>query len=69
VGLPQGAATSPIMTNIVLKKGIYDRHQTIIGYADDGLKLQNILDNNPISLPSYGIYEKEGSGYVKRDGK
>jgi len=57
------------MTNIVLKPGLYDRHPTIVGYADDGLKLSDVLDGNPIDLPSHGIFEKEGSGWCKFDGK
>jgi len=69
VGLPQGAATSPIMTNIALKPGLYDRHATIVGYADDGLKLSDVIDGTPIDLPSHGIFEKEGSGWCKLNGQ
>jgi len=71
VGLPQGAATSPIFANIGLKKGLYDKHQLIVGYADDGIKLTNgidLLTSKPLSSPEHGIFEKEGSGYVKKDG-
>lgn len=69
VGVPQGAATSPIFANMVIAKAIYQRLSLIVGYADDGLKLSRkaLLDEG-ISSPEYGVFEKEGSSYVKKDG-
>jgi len=54
---------------MVIAKAIYQRLSLIVGYADDGLKLSRkaLLDEG-ISSPEYGVFEKEGSSYVKKDG-
>lgn len=54
---------------MVIAKAIYQRISLIIGYADDGLKLSGSASaNEEISQPEYGIFEKEGSSYIKKDG-
>jgi len=54
---------------MVIAKAIYQRISLIVGYADDGLKLSgSALKDEQISQPEYGIFEKEGSSYVKKDG-
>jgi len=56
VGLPQGAATSPVMSNIALKVAVYDRLKAVLGYADDGLYFSARSYPNPmISHPPAGV--------------
>lgn len=72
-GLPQGANTSPILTELVLDMWMrqmeWRNDGTSVFYADDGL----FMSNNKIRLkndPSRGIeIHKEKSGYVKYDGE
>jgi hypothetical protein len=71
VGLPQGAATSPVMSNIALKVAIFDRLRSVLGYADDGIYFFANPNLVPlISHPPAGVWEKivpEG-GWVKKNG-
>jgi len=54
---------------MVIAKAIYQRISLIVGYADDGLKLSaSSSQDEGISQPDYGVFEKEGSSYVKKDG-
>lgn len=69
VGVPQGAATSPIFANMVIAKALYHRLDLLVGYADDAVKLSETHQpDEGISAPDYGIFEKAGSEYVKKDG-
>lgn len=71
VGVPQGASTSPVMSNIALKVGLYDRLPgMIVGYADDGLVFPASSQAPPrVEFPEAGIYLKDSAtGWVKRDG-
>jgi len=70
-GLPQGAATSPLLT-------IFNKNYTVLGlldhimYADDGLLIDVIEDLDPRELNNeeHGIeVNLEKSGWVKKDGK
>jgi hypothetical protein len=68
VGVPQGAATSPIFANIVIKK-LYDMLQDLVGYADDAIRMQKVFDHMKIDFPHLGLFEKPGGQYVKLNGK
>lgn len=70
VGFPQGAPTSPVFTNITLKEALYDNPLfEVIGYADDGIVLTRPGEPGaPLTQPKYGLFEKEGGGYVKKNG-
>jgi hypothetical protein len=67
VGSPQGAPTSPIFSNVILKVGLYDKMKEgniIVGYADDGQILGEVNSEEikKITSPSHGIYENKEKG-------
>jgi len=73
VGVLQGAAVSPVFSNISIgdaffSKEIYDWEF----YADDGVISGDNLDEdiiwNLLNQPDYGIWMKPGGGFVKRNG-
>jgi len=69
VGLPQGAATSPVLSNVALKRAIYDRLGCVLGYADDGLCFPSTSVEKPrVSHQGAGAFEKEGGRWVKKNG-
>lgn len=72
-GLPQGANTSPILTELVLDNWIRQMEKknegTSVFYADDGI----FMSNKPIEIEDNemrGIFvHPDKSGYVKYDGE
>ena len=72
-GLPQGANTSPILTELVMDRWIRDMEKkndaTSVFYADDGI----FMSNSPIEIEDNmerGIFVHEKkSGYVKYGGE
>lgn len=81
-GVPQGAATSPILSSLVTKDTIFSKFDTLM-YADDGFyyniylgEVKRTLEEAKriMLLETDGMIEagvsfnKEKSGWVKKDG-
>jgi len=70
VGLPQGAATSPVLSNVALRRAIYDRIEGVLGYADDGLCFPTTSVEVPrVSHQGAGAFVKDGGRWVKKNGE
>lgn len=71
-GVPQGAATSPILSGYILKDSLLSRYPTV-GYADDGVHYGVLPDDilkGDEEMTTAGIhYNPDKSGWIKRNGE
>lgn len=72
-GTPQGAPTSPFLSNLALEEGLMElEDKNCIQYADDGIFYADRSFKEPVENTSMDMasirFNKEKSGWVRRDG-